>query len=532
MKKKLLALCVALVLLVCMVSLVACGGKDSASSSSSGGISSGGGSKSSGGANTQKEPLVVRMLYPDNSSYPMQDGWLILEEIAKANPTVQFELITAPDNSADFETKRQLIFNSGDIPEIVATKGEISSEDIINGLLLPIDKYLHLLPNFAEFTEKYNYADALDNLREADGHYYALPTKANTSRIKIHTWLARVDIFEKHGIPLPETLDDVYEAGVKLKELYPDSYPIINRFGSGNVMGLLGSGFGTRAGWPLPSNGYIYDEDTNSWVFAPASPEFKELLVYMKKLLDNGVLDPEFISLDSAAYEQQVTQGKTFILIDWVGNQVRYNLEGTKANPDFNVQPIFPVVGPRGDFAMEPGNLYDSLTVLPATLAEHPRFEEIMAFIDWFYSEEGSIITTFGVEDVSYVVDDEGRLVYKDLTKEPSMTYGVHNNALTFRKHEDHFYAQNGAEISALFKEISEANAVPSHYPKVRYNEDEIEELKFLTPPVSDYFNSMIERFIYGKESFDNWDAYVKECERKGSLEIGEVINGAWARQQ
>ena len=57
--------------------------------------------------------------------------------------------------------------------------------------------------------------------------------------------MIRTDIFKKHNIKIPTTLDEVLEAGKKLKELYPDSVPITNRFQQGNLMSGLGAGFGS-----------------------------------------------------------------------------------------------------------------------------------------------------------------------------------------------------------------------------------------------------------------------------------------------
>lgn len=474
-------------------------------------------------------PLTVRMLYPDNASYPLKEDWLVLEEIAKATG-VDLQLQTVPDVSSDYNAKMQIVFASGDIPEIVYSKAPAATQDVIDGVLLPISDYVDQMPNLKKFLNDYDYTSDMNNLRESDGKYYTLPVKAETKRMRIHQWLVRVDIFEKHNIPLPKTLDDVYAAGVKLKELYPESNPIINRFGSGNLLSLIGSGFGTLAGWSLSSNGHVYDEATDSWVYAPTSPEFKELLTYMNKLLTAGVLDEEFTSLDSTVYEQRVTQSETFIMIDWVGNQVRYNIEGRKTNPDFNVQPIFPVAGPRGDYATERGTMYEQYWVLPASLKDHPRFEEVLGFIDWFYSEEASIITTFGAEGISYQAEN-GNLVYTDPNADQSKEYGLLNNALNVRRHPDFFTAINGQEISDLFDEIAKAGAVKSPDPKVRYNEEELSELQLLIPPVNDYFGSMMEKFIYGFESLDDWDAYVAELENKGSKKITALINNAWKKQ-
>jgi putative aldouronate transport system substrate-binding protein len=475
------------------------------------------------------EPLTVRMLYPDNSSYPLKDDWLVLEEIKKATG-VNLELIAVPDVSSDYESKRQIVFNSGDIPEICYSKTEAQTEDVINGLLLPISDYLDQMPNLKKFLDENNYQDDIDNLKESDGKWYTLPVKADSRRMRLHSWMIRKDIFDKNNIPYPETIDDVYAAGKKLKQLYPDSYPIINRFGMGNMMSMLGAGFNTSSGWSLDSTGFTYDETTDSFVFAPTTPQYKELLQYMNDMLEEGILDPEFNTLDSSAYEERVAQGKTFILLDWVGNQVRYNNAGRAIDPDFNVQPIFPVKGETGRYALERGALYEQMWLIPASVAENPRFAEILTFIDWFYSEEASTITTFGKEGVSYEVVNGSKKFLNLGDVEPSREYGAMNNALCVRRDADYFRAINGDEVADLFDKISEAGCVLSPEPKIIYNEDEIDEIKMLAPSISDNYNVWQSDFIYGKKSFQQWNDFIQSCEDKDVQELSDLINKAWNR--
>ena len=40
----------------------------------------------------------------------------------------------------------------------------------------------------------------------------------------------------------------------------------------------------------------------------------------------------------------------------------------------------------------------------------------------------------------------------------------------------------------------------------------------------------MSERFVEGKESFDNWNTFVAECNKRGVAKLGEIINTAWQR--
>ena len=91
-----------------------------------------------------------------------------------------------------------------------------------------------------------------------------------------------------------------------------------------NVLSVIAPSFGTRAGWGLTSGGYWFDPEKKEWIFAPTSVEFKNLLQWFNKMLKEGLLDPEFATLDSNVYEQKIMTGKTFFMLDWLGNEKRY----------------------------------------------------------------------------------------------------------------------------------------------------------------------------------------------------------------
>ena len=67
----------------------------------------------------------------------------------------------------------------------------------------------------------------------------------------------------------------------------------------------------------------------------------KNMAIYVNKLLKSGVLDPEWATTTPEDYERKIVEGNTFIMYDWSPNIVRYNLQGTQNNPEYNVEPIY-----------------------------------------------------------------------------------------------------------------------------------------------------------------------------------------------
>ena len=78
---------------------------------------------------------------------------------------------------------------------------------------------------------------------------------------------------------------------------------------------------------------------------------------------------------------------------------------------------------------------------------------------------------------------------------------------------------------------MAEIGAVPAPDPKLRPTYDEREAMRLIQAGLKDYYDQMIEMFIFGKEPFTNYDAFLEECEKKGSIELGEMMNTIWTRQ-
>lgn len=471
--------------------------------------------------------VTISMLYSDNASYPYKEDWKVWD-IIEEKTGVTFDIQAVPES--DYESKKQIVFNSGDIPDIV-TKTFAEPEDAMSGLLLPISDYEDKMPNFKKFIEDNNLREELDNKKMADGKYYTLPVKAHTSRIQDQQWLIRTDVLEENNLPIPTTLEELHEVGMKLKEIYPDSTPITNRFGTGNIMAGISSAFGTNAGWSIES-GMYYDDSTDKWVFSPTSDNWKEMLMYTNQLIEDGVLDQEFGTLDSTVYEQKVVQGSTFIMYDWTPNISRYNLEGKQNDDNFNIEPIYPIKGQDDNYAVAWKSQFGQGWVLPASLEGTEKLDEILKFIDWCYTDEAETLLTFGVEGESYVVNEDGILNYLEDNVDYCATMGLDNNSITIREHQDFLYRALNKEQVDLFKKIAEDGCVPAPNPSSPLTVEQIEETKIYTSTLLDYANSMMENFIFGKESFDNWDKFVKECESKGSTKLEKEYNDAWKNRK
>ncbi len=476
-------------------------------------------------------PTKISMMYCDNAAYPYNEDWPVFDWIEEA-ANVVFDMTVIP--SDDFETKKVEVLEGGSIPDIIAHTFPTAS-DVTSGLLLPISDYVDQMPNYQKFIAEHDLQSAVDNTRFGDGKYYALPTKSKTSAQQDVQWLIRTDIFEENEIPVPKTMDDIMAAATKLKEIYPESTPITNRFGANHIMCGFAGAFGTIAGWRI-GDGMFYHHETGEWEFAPATDNWKDMLIYVNRLLETGGLDKDFATVDSDTYEDRITKGETFIMYDWTANIDRYNKKGIESDKDYNVSPIYPPTGTVGyedQYAISWKGFNSMSYVLPSALADDPdHLADILAYLDWGYSDEAETLLSFGKEDETFTYDKNGTMVWLDPSNDYGVSHGLDNNELCIRQSSDALFGVLNAEEIALFDKMAEEGIVELTNPSSPLSPQQLNEIAEYSSSLTEYINSMMEKFIFGEESFDNWDKFVSECEKKGSIDLAKMYKEAEAARK
>ncbi len=537
MEKRIFAKAMALVLSVTMV-LTACGGKnDNASDNGTTENETPASTEeaSNGGNPVSDTPVTFTMMYSGeyNANY---------KALAKMKELTNVTLDVTAIPDSDYDTRNQLIINTGeDMPDIIS-KTNPTAAQALSGVLLPISDYYDQMPNFKAFIEKNNLQYLIDDATQSDGKVYELPVNTKEVKTASKQIFVRKDVFEENNIPIPTTYDELYTAAKKLKEVYPDSQPVQVIYGNGNLLDMIAPSFGTSAGWGKGIDGFHYVKESDDWIFAPASNEFKVMLQYLNKLYSEGLLNQEYTTFSSDMYKQNATTDKAFVLMaDWLGCEVPFT-DALREAGDENAEwiPIYPLQGPAGTFVSRVSNSTQT-TVIAASAAEKDYFPQLIKWLDWMYSDEGATLFTWGIEGETYTVDANGNKVLNpdvmcaanpgatwDIAKE----YGTSNNCFTFVYPYAHELATMADSYKELIQKETEGTAIPNIEPAIALTEDDVEVQSLYSTNLNDYVDQMISKFIMGGESFDNWDEFVSECNSKGVDKLLELYNTAWDKKQ
>ncbi|WP_434629795.1 extracellular solute-binding protein [Thermoanaerobacterium thermosaccharolyticum] len=544
--KRLLSFLLVVVLAVGVL-LAGCGNKNSSSSSSNT-------SKQEQTATNSKDPqnlhfksdkpLEFTMLYSDHPNYPYKSDWLLWKAIKDAT-NVSLKLTIVP--MSDYTQKRSLLISSGQAPEIIPkTYPGQEIPFVSSGAILPVSDYIDQMPNFSREIKEWGLQNDINSLKQADGKFYVLPLLHQTYTMQ-YSLAIRQDIFEKNNIPIPNTWDELESALKKLKELYPNSIPMSDRWQGKALIGEALPTFGVPiAGsdglfdWTQTST-VLYNSSKDDWEFYPTSQEYKDMLTYFNRLVKEGLLDPaSFTQTDDQAVQKFVT-GKSFVIMtntQEIQNMIN-RMNETLGQGNFKVTQILPLAGPKGGVIA--GNRLENGIMISSKAKDDPNFPQLLKFVDWlWYSEAGQTLTRWGVEGVTYQkVNGKFQLMpdvnYMNLnpsgTKSLQKDYGFSGGVfcLLYGGPKDLAESMMTPEVANFENQVNTQRKLLPVAPPVPFTESQREQANMLSQPIGDYVEQMMLKFITGVASIDkDWNSYVQQVNAKGVDQLVKLTNDVY----
>jgi putative aldouronate transport system substrate-binding protein len=342
----------------------------------------------------------------------------------KTGVTMKIQTITTSETE-----KLNMMFASGDIPDLVnapywgTTGGEglAIKKAAVEGLIMPLNDLVGKYPNVQRMMNEGIAKDFKEfdlEPKEFNGNKYIIPQQTPRSDADIISWAynvwARKDILDALKVN-PADIDSsekLYELMKKVKDGgFKDSNgkPVITAgaWGNGWDYGSFLTSF-TRQSISGFKN---VDGKLVSWEFDPLEDQ---KALYMRKLVAEGLFDPEaFTQTDTVAKEKMAT-GRVAIfgghypaLRDFMSSTLY------KSNPEMK----FVAVGPLKD-ADGKGRVQiekKGRGGFPAMFIgkNSKNADAVLKVIDYINSDEGLLLATYGIEGTHYTMVD-GKPKYTD----------------------------------------------------------------------------------------------------------------------
>lgn len=415
-------------------------------------------------------------------------------------------------------------FASGDPPDLAYFADVNAARKLIDqGVILddwgPYLQYIPTTVSQLSETEK--------TVRTHNGKLFGIPF-SNTANAPVwQTWI-RNDWLQKLGIPMPKTTEELFEAARAFTFEDPDGN------GKADTWGFTGNGSGVNLGWMDSTLSTLFDIPgltiiDNKVVPKAIHPNRKEALAYLKRAVDEKIIDPDWYTQEWGAVLNKSSAGQIGIMYMWMLGAQTLIQGGTATGRDtfdrangekweFEDWALMETEGYKSPGAW---NLGGGAYVISAEAAKDAgKLRRIFSYIEYMTApNEGGVELGIGcipcggqikevgigkIADWSTTVNPMQLNTYRYFTWVNYGTVVPELGFLQWYAGEDPVVQQKVVDMEDRVRELP---TMEEYLPLVKTEEDLVGIVSDLTKFVN---QSEIE-FALGKKSLDDWDAYVAD---------------------
>ncbi|KRE83975.1 ABC transporter substrate-binding protein [Paenibacillus sp. Soil766] len=458
---------------------------------------------------------TFKFLDYSNPSWPYDANWKVWGYLTEKTG-VKLDIQLPPGNL--LEDALAMTVASGDMPDLMWTQTKAIADKFgQQGALVNILDYVKDMPNLKAWMEKY--PTEAQNVLSSDGKMYVFPNQG-LGESNRRTWMYREDVFKKLGLAAPTNWDELYETLKKLKTAYPDSYPLTFRNGL-RYMYDFGAGFNVPAEVEKRKASVFFDSASKDWKYAPIQNEYKTLLTYMNKFYKESLIPKDFLTIDTKMWQDIVSTNRAFVTLDYMGRIDFYNSALRKDNPQFTMNYMAPPAGWAG------GPRKTAFTAVTEegfmVSSKSKQIKEVMKYLDFFYSEEGKKLVSWGKEGET-ASGTSFTTKYADIADLRKKTGLSTDGAYTWFDFNAHI-SVSSPELQAAYKEAPKYDGEKNSTLSFTLEEQQILDTK------GDSLNANrdenFSKFIMGTRNFSEWDKFIEEQKKLGYEEIVNIYRNA-----
>ncbi len=338
--------------------------------------------------------LVTTAPEPDNEIHAA------LEEIAG----VDLDITWVPNSS--YGDRTNITLAGDDIPHVMVIQGKDPGfvRNAEAGAFWELGDYLDDYPNLKTTLPE------IEKAASVNGKVYGIFRARDIMRTAViirKDWLAEV------GLELPKTVDDLYEVAKAFTERDPDgngkddTYGIIipkwpGAIGTNSPYDVIETWHGAGNRWTERGGTLVPSFTTDEWL---------EAVEYEKRLVDEGLVNPDFATFDSANWNEPFLNGKGGIIIDVHSRAAVLMSLLKESNPD-DFQDYVDItgnlIGPDGELHAHPTTGYNGFLAIPRDkVRTEEQLRGVLEVLDKLNSPEAGPILNNGIEGKTYTLEGD-----------------------------------------------------------------------------------------------------------------------------
>ena len=469
------------------------------------------------------EDVVISVFGMTSKTYLLADNLAWNYGIEKAGINVELTEVIP----AEYQEKANLLLNSGEYPDVFWKCNYLDCNSYgMQGIFIPLEDLIREhAPNLTKRLDEY---EGWDDITAADGHIYALPSFDGQKNCVIGTtgpqWINK-GWLDNLGLAVPTNMDELYEVLKAFKEKDAngngdpnDEIPYIHCGGTNSTLASLS----LMTDDALLNSNYSGLVD-GKFVYYPVTESYKDLLAYAAKLYSEGLMHTDSLIMTSDQ-RQAITKA---------GDMVGMFHSSSPIVPDeFQLNMIALPAFNEAGYPLNTGINANGLAITDA--CEDPA--AVLKWMDFFYSDEGGLVSAMGLEGECYQINEDGSYtLFNDkfesrVFQTTLLGYGVYPCITPA-------YFLNGANpkdnpLSAhSSSQIAQVLPSGTSLPALIFTEEENETLGILSADITPYVENYTAQVISGQLSLEeSWDDYMKTLEEMRVDELQTIYQAAYAR--
>lgn len=550
-KKAIAVFMVAIVMVLCLI--VGCT-KSNDTVKLSEGTKKSDSSEKSGSLEESDEPVEISIWSPNDSMYTINDRQdKISRDLDVGFLEDKFNVKLTFEETSMATEKLQIMISTNSLTDIVRGASAFDTfmvapdELFADNLIYSLNEFEDSITDYSKILEKY---PALKkNVMDDEGNILYFCQPAIELEIGFSGGLMiRKDWLENLNLKDPDTLEEWLNTFRAFKTQDAngngdpnDEIPFVGSRGSLNV---FANTIGVQESFSMEGGA------AGEVIFGPFEQEmYKKRLKFMNTMYEEGLINSNYTSMDGKMRDTWMLDDKAGSTLTGLGNMGRWNIMQSDAGHETFL--MWPVANP----VMEDGNRYFDRTDITKQMTNEALFisknaenpEKCAELLNYFYTEEGRTLQTFGVKDITYT-NENGFLKFTDLIMhnpdgltpdDANIKYvGIPGaiSPIDIRVHAQKSLTtppQRQAMMFTWTDVFDESMNTP--LPPALKNKEDSDEYSELAGDLKTYMDEYIDMFVQGQLDIDsNYDEFVESLKGLGAerlLELNQKAVKAWQQR-
>ncbi|MEG0752479.1 MAG: extracellular solute-binding protein [Angelakisella sp.] len=474
------------------------------------------------------EQITLSVFGQRDANHAEWKDMLVMQEYEKMT-NIKLDYQEVPQQG--YDEKKNLVFASNELPDIFLRADlkpeEIAMYGVESGQLVPLESYIEqYAPNLSRLLDQYPESRAA--MTAADGHIYAIPAfnTSDTGKMAFKQWINK-EWLAAVGMQAPTTTAELKEVLIAFRDKDPnknsqkDEIPLGIREPASIY--ALGGSFGLQS----QMNGEQANIDDGKIHYWLADDNYKKYLQFLNDLYKEKLLWQDYYKNDRPAWRSNLANAQ-FGMMYMPYSDVFINVEDQFTG-------LVPLKGPDGfqlwSDAITPheGNASFALS----NTCKAP--EAAIRWVDYFYSDEGSVFARYGVEGKTFNYDADGipQIVPEILNDEKGFMTALGKINMVPGGGAPWVITNktDGIVASELTKEVAQMHLpyLPEKvYARPPVTQEQQERVNAIRQDLVKYRDEAATKFILGEWGFDKWEEYCKTLEKIGMKELEEIYQQAF----